>query len=155
MELVVYGEQFWATFKAKTINGEGQLQAVVDGKKIIIIESTIRRDLQLEYDEGVDCLPNAVIFEQLALIRLQRIYAKGLLLMVKDLLLLPIAPTTAEQRLARKNKLKAQGTFLMALPDKHKLKFNIHKDAKTLMEDIEKRFGGNKETKKVQKTLLK
>nr|GEW65337.1 hypothetical protein [Tanacetum cinerariifolium] len=39
----------------------------------------------------------------------------------------PVAPTTTEQRLARKNKLKA----------------------------CEKRFGGNKETKKVQKTLLK
>nr|GEV34128.1 putative ribonuclease H-like domain-containing protein [Tanacetum cinerariifolium] len=39
--------------------------------------------------------------------------------------------------------------------DKHQLKFNIHKDAKSLMEAIEKRFGGNKETKKVQKTLLK
>nr|GEV11889.1 hypothetical protein [Tanacetum cinerariifolium] len=36
----------------------------------------------------------------------------------------------------------------MALPDKHQLKFNIHKDTKTLMEAIEKRFGGNKETKK-------
>nr|GEX93693.1 ribonuclease H-like domain-containing protein [Tanacetum cinerariifolium] len=67
----------------------------------------------------------------------------------------PIAPTTAEQRLTRKNELKARGTLLMALPDKHQLKFNIHKDAKTLMEAIEKRFGGNKETKKVQKTLLK
>nr|GEY15460.1 uncharacterized mitochondrial protein AtMg00810-like [Tanacetum cinerariifolium] len=66
-----------------------------------------------------------------------------------------VSPTTAEQRLARKNKLKARGTLLMALPDKHYLKFNIHKDAKTLMEAIEKRFGGNKETKKVQKTLLK
>nr|GEZ93003.1 ribonuclease H-like domain-containing protein [Tanacetum cinerariifolium] len=43
----------------------------------------------------------------------------------------------------------------MALPDKHQLKFNSHKDAKTLMEAIEKRFGGNTETKKVQKTLLK
>nr|GEU39582.1 ribonuclease H-like domain-containing protein [Tanacetum cinerariifolium] len=39
----------------------------------------------------------------------------------------PVALTTAEQRLARKNELKA----------------------------CEKRFGGNKETKKVQKTLLK
>nr|GFA66715.1 hypothetical protein [Tanacetum cinerariifolium] len=39
--------------------------------------------------------------------------------------------------------------------DKHQLEFNIHKDAKSLMKDIEKRFGGNKETKKVQKTLLK
>nr|GEU94561.1 hypothetical protein [Tanacetum cinerariifolium] len=43
----------------------------------------------------------------------------------------------------------------MALPDKHQLKFSIHKDAKSLMEAIKKRFGGNKETKKVQKTLLK
>nr|GEY43102.1 hypothetical protein [Tanacetum cinerariifolium] len=67
----------------------------------------------------------------------------------------PVAPTTAEQKLARKNELKACGTLLMALPDKHQLKFNSHKDAKTLMEAIEKRFGGNTETKKVQKTLLK
>nr|GFA07358.1 hypothetical protein [Tanacetum cinerariifolium] len=66
-----------------------------------------------------------------------------------------IAPTTTEQRLAKKNELKARGTLLMALPDKHQLKFNIHKDAKSLIEAIEKRFCGNKETKKVKKTLLK
>nr|GEU70160.1 hypothetical protein [Tanacetum cinerariifolium] len=67
----------------------------------------------------------------------------------------PVALTTTEQRLARKNELKARGTLLIDLCDKHQLKLNIHKDAKTLMEAIEKRFGGNKETKKVQKTLLK
>nr|GFB14340.1 hypothetical protein [Tanacetum cinerariifolium] len=50
----------------------------------------------------------------------------------------PIAPTTAEQKLDRKNELKARGTVLMALPDKHQLKFNSHKDAKPLMEAIEK-----------------
>nr|GEY54574.1 hypothetical protein [Tanacetum cinerariifolium] len=66
-----------------------------------------------------------------------------------------VAPTTAEQRLARKNELKERGTLLMALPDKHQLKFNSHKDAKTLMKAIKKRFGGNTETKKVQKTILK
>nr|GEY26389.1 reverse transcriptase domain-containing protein [Tanacetum cinerariifolium] len=60
-----------------------------------------------------------------------------------------------QKRLARKNELKARGTLLMALPDKHQLKFNTHKDAKTLMEAIEKKFEGNTETKKVQKTLLK
>nr|GFB58508.1 hypothetical protein [Tanacetum cinerariifolium] len=38
---------------------------------------------------------------------------------------------------------------------KHQLKFNSYKDAKSLMEAIEKCFGGNIETKKVQKTLLK
>nr|GEV90534.1 hypothetical protein [Tanacetum cinerariifolium] len=59
-----------------------------------------------------------------------------------------VASTTAKQRLAKKKELKAKGTLLMALPDKHQLKFNIHKDAKSLMEAIEKRFGGNKETKK-------
>nr|GEX41109.1 putative ribonuclease H-like domain-containing protein [Tanacetum cinerariifolium] len=51
-----------------------------------------------------------------------------------------IAPTTAEQRLAKKNELKERGTLLMALPDKHQLKFNIHKDAKSLMEAIKKRL---------------
>nr|GEX15147.1 ribonuclease H-like domain-containing protein [Tanacetum cinerariifolium] len=74
---------------------------------------------------------------------------------VVDSVVQAIASTTAEQRLAKKNELKARGTLLMALPDKHQLKFNIHKDAKSLMEAIEKRFGGNKETQKVQKTLLK
>nr|GEZ19627.1 hypothetical protein [Tanacetum cinerariifolium] len=67
----------------------------------------------------------------------------------------PVAHTTAKQKLAKKNELKAHGTLLMALPDKHQLKFNSHKDAKTLMEAIEKRFGGNTGTKNVQKTLLK
>nr|GEV73990.1 hypothetical protein [Tanacetum cinerariifolium] len=43
----------------------------------------------------------------------------------------------------------------MALPYKHQLKFNSHKDAKTQMEAIKKRFEGNTKTKKVQKTLLK
>nr|GEU47370.1 retrovirus-related Pol polyprotein from transposon TNT 1-94 [Tanacetum cinerariifolium] len=36
------------------------------GKKIIITKASIRRDLQLANEEGVDCLPNSTIFEQLA-----------------------------------------------------------------------------------------
>ncbi|GKD36626.1 putative ribonuclease H-like domain-containing protein [Tanacetum coccineum] len=67
---------FWATVKAKTINGEVQLQALVDGKKIIITESIVRRDLQLEDAEGVDCLPNATIFEQLTLMGHEKISQK-------------------------------------------------------------------------------
>nr|GEX68773.1 ribonuclease H-like domain-containing protein [Tanacetum cinerariifolium] len=65
-----------------------------------------------------------------------------------------VTPTTAKQKLARKNELKARGTLLMALPDKHQLKFNSHKDAKILMEAIKKKFGGNIETKKRNKTDL-
>nr|GEY03690.1 hypothetical protein [Tanacetum cinerariifolium] len=60
----------------------------------------------------------------------------------------PVAPTTIEQKLARKNELKARRTLRMALPDKHQLKFNLHKDAKSLMEAIEKHFGGNTESLK-------
>nr|GEX39743.1 hypothetical protein [Tanacetum cinerariifolium] len=36
---------FWSTAMAKTINGEAQLHAKVDGKKIIVTESFVRRDL--------------------------------------------------------------------------------------------------------------
>ncbi|GJT08222.1 hypothetical protein Tco_0842684 [Tanacetum coccineum] len=48
-------KQFWSTIKVKTINGESQLHALVDGKKIIITESSVRRDLQLadENNEAV------------------------------------------------------------------------------------------------------
>nr|GEU33009.1 ribonuclease H-like domain-containing protein [Tanacetum cinerariifolium] len=63
--------------------------------------------------------------------------------------------TTAEEKLARKNELKARRTLLMALPNEHQLNFNSYKTAKSLMEAIEKRFESNEESKKVQKTLLK
>nr|GEY83423.1 putative ribonuclease H-like domain-containing protein [Tanacetum cinerariifolium]GEZ00074.1 putative ribonuclease H-like domain-containing protein [Tanacetum cinerariifolium] len=68
----------------------------------------------------------------------KEIYAKGLLLLVEDLLLLAIPITTAKQRLGKKNELKARGTLLMGLPDKHQLKFNTHKDAKSFIKVIEK-----------------
>ncbi|GKE95887.1 hypothetical protein Tco_1580742 [Tanacetum coccineum] len=51
--------------------------------------------------------------------------------------------------------MKARGTLLMALPNKDQLKFHSYKDGKLLMEATEKRYGGNKESKKVQRTLLK
>ncbi|GJU93415.1 hypothetical protein Tco_1318171 [Tanacetum coccineum] len=59
-------KQVWATTKANTINGEHQLQALVDKKRVIITESIIRSDLHLEDAGGIDCLPNATIFEELA-----------------------------------------------------------------------------------------
>ncbi|GJU21805.1 putative ribonuclease H-like domain-containing protein [Tanacetum coccineum] len=64
-------------------------------------------------------------------------------------------PTTTEEKQDRRNEMKARGNLLMALPNKDQLKFHSYKDAKLLMEAIEKRHGGNKESKKVQRTLLK
>ncbi|GJQ96794.1 hypothetical protein Tco_0007933 [Tanacetum coccineum] len=60
-------EQLWSSVKVKMVNGEQQLQVLVDRKKIIITEATVRRDLQLEDADGIDCLPNATIFELLTL----------------------------------------------------------------------------------------
>ncbi|GJS87770.1 hypothetical protein Tco_0770406 [Tanacetum coccineum] len=64
-------------------------------------------------------------------------------------------PTTAEEKQDRRNEMKARGALLMALPNKEQLKFHSYKDAKLLMKAIEKRYVGNKESKKVQRTLLK
>ncbi|GKD88171.1 hypothetical protein Tco_1363678 [Tanacetum coccineum] len=52
-------------YMVKTINGEVQLQALVDGKKVIVTEASVRSDLQLDDEEGTKCLPNATIFEEL------------------------------------------------------------------------------------------
>ncbi|GJR91194.1 putative ribonuclease H-like domain-containing protein [Tanacetum coccineum] len=65
VDLLTKAFDFWDTVKVKTVNEEVQLHVLVDRKKVIITESTIRRDLQLEDAEGTDCLPNATIFEQL------------------------------------------------------------------------------------------
>ncbi|GJR94038.1 hypothetical protein Tco_0266212 [Tanacetum coccineum] len=66
-----------------------------------------------------------------------------------------IPPTSVEEKAQRRAELKARSTLLMALPNEHQLKFNSYKDAKTLMQAIENRFGGNTATKKTQKNLLK
>ncbi|GJZ01397.1 hypothetical protein Tco_0519358, partial [Tanacetum coccineum] len=51
--------------------------------------------------------------------------------------------------------LKAKSTLLLAIPDEHLLMFHGIKDAKTLWEAIKTRFRGNKDSKKMQKTILK
>nr|GEU82953.1 hypothetical protein [Tanacetum cinerariifolium] len=63
--------------------------------------------------------------------------------------------TSVKEKLDMRNKIKSRGTLFMALPNKDQLKFHSYQDAKLLMEAIEKRYGGNKESKKVQRILLK
>ncbi|GJV01795.1 ribonuclease H-like domain-containing protein [Tanacetum coccineum] len=59
-------QQFWATAHVKTVNDVRQIQALIDKKKLIITETSIRSDLHLEDAGGTDCLPNTTIFEELA-----------------------------------------------------------------------------------------
>ncbi|GJT04069.1 retrovirus-related pol polyprotein from transposon TNT 1-94 [Tanacetum coccineum] len=61
---------------SKYVNREVQLQALVDGKKIIVTEASIRSDLQLNDEEGMDCLPNATIFEELTRMRYEKLSQK-------------------------------------------------------------------------------
>ncbi|GJY01972.1 putative ribonuclease H-like domain-containing protein [Tanacetum coccineum] len=62
---------------------------------------------------------------------------------------------TTEEKVQKKNDIKARSMLLMALPNKHLMTFNQYKDAKTWFAAIQARFGGNEATKKTQKTLLK
>ncbi|GJU76690.1 hypothetical protein Tco_1273760 [Tanacetum coccineum] len=62
---------------------------------------------------------------------------------------------TTEERVQKKNDMKARSMLLMSLPNEHLMTFNQYKDAKTLFAAIQTRFGGNEATKKTQKTLLK
>ncbi|GJU62250.1 putative ribonuclease H-like domain-containing protein [Tanacetum coccineum] len=66
-----------------------------------------------------------------------------------------IAPTTVEEKAQRRLELKAISTLLIDIPNEHQLKFNFIKDAKSLLQAVEKRFGGNAATKKTQRNLLK
>nr|GEW81154.1 hypothetical protein [Tanacetum cinerariifolium] len=67
----------------------------------------------------------------------------------------PYIPTTLEEKLDMKNDMKARGTLLMAFLNKDQLKFHSYQDANLLMEAIEKRYGGNKESKKDHQAQIK
>ncbi|GJY80190.1 putative ribonuclease H-like domain-containing protein [Tanacetum coccineum] len=66
-----------------------------------------------------------------------------------------MSPRTAEEILARERERKARTTLLMALPENHLAKFHKMADAKEMWEAIKSRFGGNDESKKMQKYILK
>ncbi|GJR33916.1 ribonuclease H-like domain-containing protein [Tanacetum coccineum] len=66
-----------------------------------------------------------------------------------------LPPRTAKEILARERERKARTTLLMALPEDHLAKFHKMTDAKEMWDAIKSRFGGNDESKKMQKYILK
>nr|GEZ12026.1 ribonuclease H-like domain-containing protein [Tanacetum cinerariifolium] len=62
---------------------------------------------------------------------------------------------TAEEVVATERERKAKTTLLMALPKDHLAKLHKIDDANEMWEAIKSRFGGNDESKKMQKYLLK
>nr|GEV54866.1 uncharacterized mitochondrial protein AtMg00810-like [Tanacetum cinerariifolium] len=64
------------TVIVKQTNDVTRLQALVDKKKVVITEATIRDTLRLDDAEGVDCLPNEEIFVELARIGYEKTSTK-------------------------------------------------------------------------------
>ncbi|GJU05940.1 putative ribonuclease H-like domain-containing protein [Tanacetum coccineum] len=66
-----------------------------------------------------------------------------------------LPPKTAEEVVIRERERKARTTLLMAIPEDHLAKFHKMTDAKEMWNAIKSRFGGNDESKKMQKYILK
>ncbi|GJW82406.1 hypothetical protein Tco_0146381 [Tanacetum coccineum] len=56
-------------------------------------------------------------------------------------------PSTTEEKICKKNDVKARSLLLMALPNEHQLTFNQYADAQSMFIAIKARFGGNDATK--------
>nr|GEW70647.1 uncharacterized mitochondrial protein AtMg00810-like [Tanacetum cinerariifolium] len=68
--------QFWNTATSKTVNSVKQIHVIVDGKAVVISESSVRSDLLFNDEDGIACRTNAEIFENLALIGYEQISTK-------------------------------------------------------------------------------
>nr|GEU48535.1 xylulose kinase-1 [Tanacetum cinerariifolium] len=69
-------KQFWTSVSIKKTNDVVRLQALIDRKKVIITEDTIRQALQLDDADGIDCLPNEEIFAELAMMGYEKPFTK-------------------------------------------------------------------------------
>ncbi|GJQ99883.1 hypothetical protein Tco_0522868 [Tanacetum coccineum] len=68
--------QFSNTTTSKIINYVKQIHAIVDGKAVVISESSVRSDLLFNDEDGVTCLTNDEIFENLALMGYEQLSTK-------------------------------------------------------------------------------
>ncbi|GJT32535.1 putative ribonuclease H-like domain-containing protein [Tanacetum coccineum] len=66
-----------------------------------------------------------------------------------------VPPKTAKALLQRQRERKDKSILLLVIIDEYQLRFHGIKDAKSLWAAIKSRFGGNVESKKMQKTVLK
>nr|GEU87004.1 hypothetical protein [Tanacetum cinerariifolium] len=56
---------FMATATVKKVNDAVQFGTLIDGKKVVVSEAIIKRDFHLDDADGVECLSNEEIFEEL------------------------------------------------------------------------------------------
>ncbi|GKA75020.1 ribonuclease H-like domain-containing protein, partial [Tanacetum coccineum] len=178
-------EQFWATAKVKTVNEEVQLQDLVDRKKVIITEAMAGSDDENPPpppppQTPTQQAPHTVLTIKLPILKkgecdiwamkmehylshtdypIWEVIQKGngpvSVSTDTNGVIKVLPPKTAEEILARERERKARTTLLMALPEDHLAKFHKMTDAKDMWDAIKSRFGGNDESKKMQKYILK
>ncbi|GKC79345.1 hypothetical protein Tco_1130119 [Tanacetum coccineum] len=75
-ENVEFHQIFWNTATSKAVNSVKQIHAIVDGKAVVISESSVRSDLLFNGEDGITCLTNDEIFENLALMGYEQLSTK-------------------------------------------------------------------------------
>ncbi|GJZ67365.1 retrovirus-related pol polyprotein from transposon TNT 1-94 [Tanacetum coccineum] len=68
--------KFWNTATSKTVNSVKQIHATANGKAVVITESSVRNDLLFDDEDGITCLTNDEIFENLALMGYEQLSTK-------------------------------------------------------------------------------
>nr|GEX37861.1 ribonuclease H-like domain-containing protein [Tanacetum cinerariifolium] len=162
--------RFWTTAMSKIVNEEVQIHALVDGMKVIITESSVFddafggvRDEEVVVGKGVvvtssslkmlttSCLGRIMVnliflegLEEESLEEFMDIIENGPTFLKTQVVegietVMPI--TSVEDKAQRRLEVKAKRTLMMGILNENQLKFNSIKDAKQLMEFIEKRFG--------------
>ncbi|GKA91305.1 hypothetical protein Tco_0813175 [Tanacetum coccineum] len=66
-----------------------------------------------------------------------------------------LPPTTTDEHIAVQRESKARTTLLQSIPDDHVADFHYMDDARDIWNAVKARFGGNAESKKMRKSMLK
>ncbi|GKB45939.1 hypothetical protein Tco_0896692 [Tanacetum coccineum] len=125
-----YIEQFWNTATSKIINSVKQIHAIVDGKAVVISESSVRSDLLFNDEDGVTCLTNDEIFENLALMGHEQLSTKLTFQKAHIEKILPSPTTYQRKRKTQKRSRTKKDTDLpqTSVPLDHGADEAVHKE---------------------------
>nr|GEX36262.1 xylulose kinase-1 [Tanacetum cinerariifolium] len=73
----------------------------------------------------------------------------------RDRRVIILPPTTADEHIAVQRESKERTTLLQSIPDDHVTDFHYMDDARDIWNAVKARFGGNAESKKIRKSMLK
>ncbi|GJZ43844.1 hypothetical protein Tco_0591099 [Tanacetum coccineum] len=125
-----YIEKFWNTTTSKIINSVKQIHAIVDGKAVVISESSVRSDLLFNDEDGVTCLTNDEIFENLALMGYEQLSTKLTFQKAHIEQILPSLTTYQRKRKTQKRRRTKKDTELpqTSVPLDHGADEAVHKE---------------------------